>query len=87
MKKTAILRGYGDYYGHVIKAEIIEIDEDSICVSVNGKVMCFDADTGFEDGQRILKTGYQLVLESISIEETSLCVTVDGVQEFGQVNP
>ena len=90
---TVILRGYGDYYGHVIKAQVIDIRDDYVTVQIQGELLDFERDTGFEDGQRVLKTGYQMVPESLSVNSTGARATrltttlYNVVEKLGKINP
>jgi hypothetical protein len=61
--KTAILRGVGGYYGHVVKAEIVGFDEKEKVVRVklnNDDFMDFSIINGWQHLTQKLYSTYQL---------------------------
>ena len=61
--KTAILRGVGNYYGHVVKAEIMGFyeSENVVRVKINDKrYMDFSLFNGWEHLEQKLYSTYQL---------------------------
>ncbi|WP_100613093.1 hypothetical protein [Confluentibacter lentus] len=70
--KTAILRGVGGYYGHVVKAEIIGFDEKEQIVRVklkNNKHMDFSIINGWEHLEQKLYSTYQLDINHLKAYE------------------
>ena len=70
-KKHVILRGLGKFYGHIIKAELLEIDE----ITFSAKIRTADGDfwfniySGFEAGvgKNIGFTTYQLDIDTLNL--------------------
>ena len=84
--KTAILKGYGDFYGHNFKAKITEEKEDWITIISNGIKIEFDSFNGFEYQTERQRNGYQLDINSISEGKMSENITIYRVNEFGQIS-
>lgn len=65
----AILRGYGLFYGHVVKVKLLRVidEENLVIVEFNQKEFAFDSVHGFEN-RKVQYSGYQLDINSINIE-------------------
>lgn len=76
MKKThVILRGLGKYYGHVIKAELLDIDQNNCEAKINTSEgeLFFNTLNGFQSGIG-KETGfstYQLDIDTIDDKQFS----------------
>jgi hypothetical protein len=83
--KTVIIKGYGDFYGHNFKTEIIKETNENFTIKSNGIMINFDTNTGFASEREMQRNGYQLDINSISEGLLSENISVNGINKFGQI--
>jgi len=84
--KTAILKGYGDFYGHNFKAEIVSEIDNCYTVKSNYIEIEFDINTGFASDTEMQRNGYQLDINSISEGLISENISINRINEFGKIS-
>lgn len=80
-----ILKGYGIFYGHVIKVNLLKLieEENLAIVKFNQEEIAFDLINGFES-KKVQYSGYQLDINSINIEPL-MDLTNNATYELGKV--
>ena len=84
LPRTVILRGYGNYYGHCIKAQVLELNKETITVMIEGEEYEYDRLNGFPTETSLQYSGYQLDPNSIT---GKVNLTEYRADQFGKVNP
>lgn len=65
-KRTVLLRGYGNYYGHCIKAQVLEANKETVTVMLEGQEYEYDRLNGFPTETNLEYSGYQMDPNSLT---------------------